>query len=419
MFKSSEDIRAYLSSNPYVVAPMVDHSDYPFRMLARRHGAGLCFSPMINAGLAEKSPAYLERIFATGPGDRPLAVQLAGHDPEALLKTARMIGEAADIIDLNLGCPQGIARRGRYGSFLLEEEDLVESIVRHLVENLSVPVSCKIRIFEDRQRTLRLAQRLEQAGCSLLTVHGRTRFQNKELVGPADFDIIREIKQTLKIPVIANGSMANFSEVRAALEITGCDGAMAAEALLENPALFSGEKSVDLDLLAKEYLECVDLYPDQHSFVKSHLFKFLYAGFKEHTDLRDRLAKANTLEEYQLIAAQMAERRKDVPPEAKLGWYYRYRKDQPQSLLTKRDQPSCLTEQCEPQGSKEPNEPQHSTNAKETTELKDSSEPRELTELKSIAEKEKIAEPQQTPLESEVNALEKESVSELKVREQD
>ena len=118
----------------------------------------------------------------------------------------------------------------------------------------------------------------------MLTIHGRTRFQNKEKVGDADWDFIRKIKESLTIPVISNGSIREYKDVINCLNVTKCDGVMSAEGILENPALFNGNELIDLDEIAKEYLEFVIKYPDQISYVKSHLFKLLHSGLKVHTD---------------------------------------------------------------------------------------------------------------------------------------
>ncbi len=330
---NSKDISAYLAKNPFVLAPMVDHSDLPFRMLTRRYGAGLCFTPMIHARLFSEDEVYRSKIFKTVPSDRPLVCQIAGDDPKVMLKTAQLLESKCDIIDINFGCPQGIARRGNYGSFLLENEAKVLEIVSYLSSNLRVPLACKIRLFKDRERTYRLVKDIEKAGCQLLTVHGRTREQNKELVGETDFEAIKTIKSILSIPVISNGGISCFEDTQKVLKLTGCDGVMSAEAILEYPALFSPNGLLDMDELVSEYLECVEEFPDQEHFVKSHLFKMLYSAFREHFDLRDKLSQSATLSEYKEVAKAVKARRAGKSLESKLGWYFRHRKakteDQP------------------------------------------------------------------------------------------
>jgi tRNA-dihydrouridine synthase 1 len=331
MFKNKEEIQSYLKEHPFVLAPMVDHSDLPFRMLSRRHGAGLCFTPMLHSRLFVEDEKYRKKMFVTHPQDRPLVVQIAGCDPDLLLKTVKLLEPFADIIDINFGCPQGIAKRGNYGSFLLENEALVLKIVEHLAANSKVPIACKIRIFKDKSRTLKLVKEIEKRGCQLLTVHGRTREQNKDKVGSADWDIIKEIKESINIPVISNGNIASYSDLAKCLDQTGCDGVMSAEAILEYPALFSSQNEhglIDMDELVQEYFQCVEEFPDQELFVKSHIFKMLYMGLKTFTDLRDQLTSVRTISDCKKIAEEVRERRKEWTANEKIGWYYRYFKQQ-------------------------------------------------------------------------------------------
>lgn len=327
MLTDSKSIQEYLKTNPFVLAPMVDHSDLPFRMITRKHGAGLCFTPMIHARLYVDDKNYRTKIFKTHTLDRPLVCQIAGDDPDVLLQAAQLLQPFCDIIDINFGCPQGIAKRGNYGSYLLENEEQVYKIVEHVSKNLTIPLSCKIRLFKDRERTFKLVQEIEKRGCQLLTVHGRTKEQNKDTVGSADWEAIKKIKSLLSIPVILNGGIANYQDLKISLDKTGVDGIMSAEAILEYPALFSAKNEVGLidnDQLVEEYLECCDLYPDQEYFIKSHLFKMLFTGFQTHVDLREKLTSVRTIEEYKSIAKEIGERRKGVKAEDKLGWYYRY-----------------------------------------------------------------------------------------------
>lgn len=145
-----------------------------------------------------------------------------------MVKAAKMLENEVDAIDINLGCPQGIARKGHYGSFLLEEPELIERIVAALTENIKVPIFCKIRRVKSEEKTIELAKRIEKAGCKLLTVHGRTKEQNKDKVGECDWAIIKKIKETLNIPVVANGGIYLFNDVNKCLAETNVDGVMSA-----------------------------------------------------------------------------------------------------------------------------------------------------------------------------------------------
>ena len=237
-----------------------------------------------------------------------------------LLRAAKYVENDCDAVDINFGCPQGIAKKGKYGSFLLEKTDLIRSLVTTLAKNLKVPVTCKIRCLPNEEDTLKLAKMIEESGCALLVVHGRTREHKKQLTGPANWEIIRRIKAQARIPVIANGGMATYQDCISCLEYTGCDGVMSSESILEYPALFDplpDGKLYSLDKLALDFLDMVERYPGESDLknVRSHLHKFLHTGFKQHTDLRDKLSLGKDQALFRDIVLEMAERRKDVPNE--------------------------------------------------------------------------------------------------------
>lgn len=223
-----------------------------------------------------------------------------------------MLENEVDAIDVNFGCPQGIARRGHYGSFLLEEPELVERIVTALTQNVKVPIFCKIRRVRSEEGTIDLVKRIERAGCRLLTVHGRTKEQNKDRVGECDWAMIRRIKETISIPVVANGGIYLMQDVNRCLAETNVDGVMSAEALLENPALFSGQ-IVNLDRLAFEYLELAEQHPGaDNSCIRAHLFKMLFTGLAIHIDLRERLVKTMGIDNFRQIVHELNMRRVDI-----------------------------------------------------------------------------------------------------------
>ena len=236
----------------WATAPMVTQCDLPFRLLTRRYGARLVYSEMLMASEFAASARYREIGLGLRPGDtcvpaddHPLVVQFAANTPEALLHAgiaAQRCG--ADAIDLNLGCPQNRARDGHYGSFLADQDDwdLVCQMVRACVQSseLIIPVTCKIRLQPTVEATIEFAQRLEQAGCALLAVHGRRRGNERHRRhGPADLDAIRRIRASLTIPVLTNGNVSSSADALDALRVTGCHGVMSAEELLRDPVLFA------------------------------------------------------------------------------------------------------------------------------------------------------------------------------------
>eukprot|EP00919_Chromeraceae_sp_WS-2016_P010276 GHVR01024125.1.p1 GENE.GHVR01024125.1~~GHVR01024125.1.p1 ORF type:complete len:205 (-),score=46.12 GHVR01024125.1:119-685(-) len=155
-----------IGSPRHVLAPMVDHSELPFRMLTRRYGVGVCYTPMINSKMFCEHKKYRQQVFTSCVGDRPLIAQFCGDNPDTIVKAAKMIEKDVDAVDLNLGCPQGIARRGHYGSYLLKETELVKRIVRSMCEGLCVPVCVKFRkVSDDIIDTITLAKELQSCVC--------------------------------------------------------------------------------------------------------------------------------------------------------------------------------------------------------------------------------------------------------------
>ena len=173
--------------------------------------------------------------------DRPLTVQFCANDPDELLSAAKYVAPFCDVVDLNLGCPQGIARKGKYGAFLQEDQELIYSLIDNLHKNLDVPVSAKIRILETKEKTLEYARNVLRAGASILTVHGRHRDQKGHKTGLADWSIIRYLREQLPKDTVlfANGNILRREDIDACLEATGADGVMSAEGNLYDPAIFA------------------------------------------------------------------------------------------------------------------------------------------------------------------------------------
>jgi tRNA-dihydrouridine synthase 1 len=230
---------ASLGSPRCVLAPMVGQSELAFRMLCRAHGTTLCYTPMFSSDLFCESEQYRQGMFQTCAADRPLVVQFAGNDASVLLRAARFVERHCDAVDLNLGCPQEVAKRGGYGAFLTDWKQ-VATIVRTLAERLSVPVTCKIRKLETMERTVAYARMLEQAGCSLLAVHGRQRHEKEET--GADWMVVRKLREALDIPVLANGDLWHAEDVQLCQSVCAPHGFMSAQGLLHDPALFEDVK---------------------------------------------------------------------------------------------------------------------------------------------------------------------------------
>ncbi|KAL2124095.1 hypothetical protein VTJ04DRAFT_460 [Mycothermus thermophilus] len=249
-----------LGSPKYIVAPMVDQSEFAWRVLSRsfhpesERSKVLAYSPMFHARQFIESQKYRDQHFQpTKPGtdvpwldgnpaiDRPLFVQFCANDPDHLLEAAKIVAPYCDAVDLNLGCPQNIAKKGRYGSFLQEDQELIYRLIRTLHDNLDIPVTAKIRILDTKEATLKYAQNVLSAGASILTVHGRRREQKGHLTGLADWQMIRYLRDNLppETVLFANGNILQHEDLEACLAATGADGVMSAEGNLSNPAIFA------------------------------------------------------------------------------------------------------------------------------------------------------------------------------------
>ncbi|KAK3943015.1 dihydrouridine synthase [Diplogelasinospora grovesii] len=259
-----------IGSPKYIVAPMVDQSEFAWRMLSRsflpepQRTSMLAYSPMFHARLFAETEKYRNTHFQPTrippseiPGatategvpwldgnpaiDRPLFVQFCANEPQHLLAAAKLAAPYCDAVDLNLGCPQGIAKRGHYGAFLQEDQELIYNLIHTLHEDLSIPVTAKIRVLETKEATLKYAQNVLRAGASILTVHGRRREQKGHYTGLADWQYIRYLRENLppETVIFANGNILEHGGLEKCLAATGADGVMSAEGNLSNPGLFA------------------------------------------------------------------------------------------------------------------------------------------------------------------------------------
>lgn len=334
----------------WVLAPMVDQSDLPFRKLVRKYGCTLCFTPMIHARMLTTHATYRRKfLIRDDPTDRPLIAQLCGSDAETLIAAARLIEPYCDGIDLNCGCPQMIAKRGNYGAFLLESPDSLVETVKQLVKGVNIPVSVKVRLVPTPESTseapktdwnasIALYRRLvHDAGIHMLTVHGRTRHHKGPSIGEADWDAVRRVVQELgsEIPIISNGSIDSLKKAQECQKVTGADGIMSSEAILEYPALFADGERISRVRLAREYLELAKQFPPEQGgqgsgikCIRAHIHRFLHADLDGNNKFRQALIAAEGWDDLWDIVQQVEtiheERGHDVASE-ELTWYMRYR----------------------------------------------------------------------------------------------
>ncbi|KAG0594770.1 hypothetical protein M758_UG107900 [Ceratodon purpureus] len=217
------------------------------------------------------------------------------------------VQDHCDYVDINLGCPQRVAKRGNYGPFLMDNLPLIQSMVTELAKGLTMPVSCKFRIFPDLENTLAYARMLEKARCSLPAVHRRTREQKDGRATRADWEAIKAVKEAVGIPVLANGNIRWLEDVHECMRRTGADGVMSAKSLLENPDLFGGQRIKAVEdvrgsieelsregamnelALTLEYLDLCDKYSVTKKMIRAHVYKLLIAWFVRYPELPDEL----------------------------------------------------------------------------------------------------------------------------------
>ncbi|KAL8777611.1 MAG: hypothetical protein Q9194_002459 [Teloschistes cf. exilis] len=274
-----------IGSPKYILAPMVDQSEFAWRLLTRsflpfsQRSSLIAYTPMFHARLFQETKTFRDHHFqpsrtglpslaasksssASGDGedgqqalpneppyldghpthDRPLIVQFCSNSPQEFLSAATHVSPYCDAVDLNLGCPQGIARKGHYGSFLQESPDLIHSLISTLAEDLHVPVTAKMRVLDTREDTLKYAKMLLAAGASWIAVHGRRREQKGHETGLADWHIIRYLRDELppETVIFANGNILGYEDLDRCLEVTRADGVMSAEGNLCDPGIFAG-----------------------------------------------------------------------------------------------------------------------------------------------------------------------------------
>ena len=224
--------------NNLILAPMAGVTNRPFRMICKEFGAGMVCTEMASARAMFHNDLKTKRLLNTDGEKRPISMQIFGSDEESMAYAAEQVSKIADIVDINMGCPAPKVVKNGDGSKLLLDLEKAESILKTVIQHSKVPVALKIRKGWDKENivAVEIAKIAEAVGISAITIHGRTR--SEFYTGKADLDIIKQVKESVHIPVIGNGDVVDGESAKRMFEYTGVDGIMIGRGTFGRPWIF-------------------------------------------------------------------------------------------------------------------------------------------------------------------------------------
>ena len=301
--------------NRVVLAPMAGISNTSYRKIIKEMGAGLIYAEMVSDKALCFNNEKTFDLLKMSEEERPIAQQIFGSDKESFIEAAKIIEEKMhpDIIDINMGCPvPKVAVRAQAGSALLKNPEKVYEIVKAVVEAVSVPVTVKIRSGWDEKNinAVEIAKKCEEAGASAITIHGRTRAQGYS--GKADWNIIKQVKEAVNIPVIGNGDVTSCYEAKRMLDETNVDAVMIGRGVLGNPWLI--KECVEYLSDGKEpqevsFVEKVEMMRKHYELltqdkneklalleIRSHIIWYL-KGMPQSKEIKNKICQSKTTED--------------------------------------------------------------------------------------------------------------------------
>lgn len=311
-----------LKSN-LILAPMSGVSDLPFRMLNRKFGSELAFVEMINARSISSRSRRTAEMLKSCASDKPLGVQLLGCESKFILKAIDILNNYSfDVLDFNAACPARKVVRRKEGAGLLKNPKNLQKLLKLLVEASKIPVTLKIRSGWDKNslNAKDIAVMAQDVGVNAVFIHGRTQAQGYS--GNVDYDVIREAKKNLNIPVIASGDLFGPELIKRMFDETGCDGALIARGALGNPWIFKDTQEFlknnkqlvmpKIEEIIKTMIEhldsCIEFYGERIGIIKFRKFFFWYTrGLRSIRRIREKSSRLKTRDEMLEIANKILE----------------------------------------------------------------------------------------------------------------